>query len=275
MKLGGSLGRSRGRKKKAGRSGKKKPQGFISSRLEFLKNSRFLWRLGLLALVGLAGGYVISTQFLFPAPPPPGDLTRVPDLAGEPLVGIPDLLSGSGLYLGRVDSLRHPTVLEGVVLGQSPLSGQLSLVGDSVRVAVSLGPEQRPVPDIMRLRADRAQTVLEASGFEVVVDSIESEVPRGSVVAMEPEAGTEAIVPQEIILTVSMGPPMVEMPLFLGLQEEQAIAVADSLGLVVAEVESRFRFGRDQGLVVEQEPPATTLVERGAAIRLVVGRRGG
>jgi beta-lactam-binding protein with PASTA domain len=275
MRLGGSLRRSRGKKRKSGGGAKKKPQGFIASRLEFLKDPRFLWQLGLLALAGFGGGYVISTQLLFPAPPPPGDLTRVPELAGEPLSAIPEILSESGLFLGMVDSLRHPTTPEGVVLGQSPLSGQLSLVGDSIRVAVSLGPEERPVPDIMRLRADRAQTVLEASGFEVMVDSIESEIPRGSVVAMEPEAGTEATLPQEIILTVSMGPPMVEMPLFLGLQEEQAMAVADSLGLVVAEVESRFRFGRDQGLVVEQEPPATTLVERGAAIRLVVGRRGG
>jgi len=138
-----------------------------------------------------------------------------------------------------------------------------------------MGAEERPVPDVMRLRADRAQIVLEVTGFEVVVDSVESEIPRGSVVAMDPEAGTEATIPQEIFLTVSMGPPMVEMPLLLGLEEEQAMAIADSMGLVVAEVETRFRFGRDQGLVVEQEPPATTLVERGAAIRLVVGRRGG
>jgi beta-lactam-binding protein with PASTA domain len=67
---------------------------------------------------------------------------------------------------------------------------------------------------------------------------------------------------------------MVEMPLLLGLEEEQAVAVLDSLGLSVSEVETRFRFGRDQGLVVEQEPPAATMVERGAAVRLVVGRRG-
>ena len=171
--------------------------------------------------------------------------------------------------------LPTPTIPEGIILGQSPLSGQLSLVGDTVRVAVSLGSEERPVPDVMRLRADRAQIVLEATGFEVVVDSVESEFPRGSVVAMDPEAGTEATVPREVILIVSMGPPMVEMPLLLGLQEEQAIEVVDSMGLGVAEVETRFRFGRDQGLVVEQEPPASTLVERGAAVRLVVGRRGG
>jgi len=274
MRLGGSLRRSRGGGKKSGGRKKKKP-GPIASRLSFLRSRRFLWGLALVAVLGFLGGYVASTRILFPAPPPSGDLTRVPDLSGGTLAEASAVLSPVGLVLGEVDSLRHPTIPEGVILGQSPLSGQLSLVGDTVRVAVSLGSEERPVPDVMRLRADRAQIVLEATGFEVVVDSVESEFPRGSVVAMDPEAGTEATVPREVILIVSMGPPMVEMPLLLGLQEEQAIAVVDSMGLVVAEVETRFRFGRDQGLVVEQEPPASTLVERGAAVRLVVGRRGG
>jgi serine/threonine-protein kinase len=91
---------------------------------------------------------------------------------------------------------------------------------------------------------------------------------------MDPEAGTETTIPQEILLTVSMGPPMVEMPPLLGLSEEEALAVLDSLGLEVESVETRFRFGRDQGLVVEQEPSESTMVERGSAVRLVVGRRG-
>jgi len=274
MKLGGSLRRSRSGGKKSGSKSKGK-KGSIASRLAHFQNRSFFLRLALLVLIGVGGGYVVSTRLLFPAPPPPGDLTRVPNLSGEALTHAGEVLSQAGLNLGGVDFLRHPTVPQGIVLGQSPLSGQLSLVGDTVRVAVSMGAEERPVPDVTRLRADRAQVVLEVTGFEVVVDSVESELPRGSVVAMDPDPGTEATVPQEILLTVSMGPPMVEMPLLLGLREEQAMAVLDSLGLVVAEVDTRFRFGRDQGLVVEQEPPAETLVERGAAVRLVVGRRGG
>jgi serine/threonine-protein kinase len=199
----------------------------------------------------------------------------VPDLSGETLSGASGIVSPLGLFLEVVDSLRHPSASEGIIVGQSPLPGQLSLVGDTIRVALSLGPEERPVPDVTRLRADRARTVLEATGFLVVVDSVESELPRGSVIAMEPEAGTEARIPQGILLSVSLGPPMVEMPLLLGMREEQAAAILDSLGLSLAEVGTRFRFGRDQGLVVEQEPPAATLVERGSAVRLVVGRRGG
>ena len=46
-----------------------------------------------------------------------------------------------------------------------------------------------------------------------------------------------------------------------------------SLGLVVAETAEVFRFGRDQGIVVEQEPAVDTELERGAEIRLSVGRR--
>jgi serine/threonine-protein kinase len=184
------------------------------------------------------------------------------------------LLAERDLALGRVDSLRHPTAVPGEVLGQSPLAGQLHLVGDTVRLAVSTGPEERPVPDVLRLRGDRAATVLEASGFQVVVDSVESTAPRGNVVGLEPEPGTPAVLPREVHLEVSQGPPLLEMPLLLGLQEEQARSILDSLGLVVGDVSTRFRFGRDQGLVVEQEPPAATMIQQGSAVSLVVGRRG-
>ncbi len=269
MKLGESIQRRR-------RSGRRswKSRGGERGRLDFVRDNRFLMGLVLLAFFGFGGGYVVSTKLLFPAPAPPGDLTPVPDLSGETLTGSEGLLREAGLTLGQVDFFRHPTVVEGTVLGQSPLPGQLGLVGDSVRVAVSLGPEKRPVPDVMRLRGDRARTVLEASGFQVVIDSVEATAPRGALVSMDPEPGTETTIPREIALRVSVGPPMVEMPLLLGLPEEQALAVLDSLGLTAGEVETRFRFGRDQGLVVEQEPPAATLLERGAAVRLVVGRRG-
>ncbi len=229
----------------------------------------------MLAVLGFGAGFLFSTRLLFPLPPPPGDLTPVPDLSGLTLEGAAGTLAVEGLVLGGVDSLKHPSVPEGRILGQSPLPGQRSLVGDTVRVAVSTGPERRPVPDVTRLRADRARTVLEASGFAVEVDSVESDIPSGGVVAMEPEAGTEAVIPRQVRLTVSRGPPLIEVPLLLGLPQEQALSILESLGLLPGEVETRFRFGRDQGLVVEQEPPASTLVEKGTAIRLVVGRRGG
>ena len=64
------------------------------------------------------------------------------------------------------------------------------------------------------------------------------------------------------------------MPLVLGLEESEAIMLLDSLGLTVSDVEEVFRFGRDQGIVVEQEPASDTELERGGTVRLKVGRRG-
>lgn len=274
MKLGGSLRRSRGGRERLSRVGELAEASRRYLVAQF-GHPRFLAGVGLLAVLGFGGGFLISTNVLFPAPPPPGDLSRVPDLSGRTMADASGLLLELGLSVQSVDSLRHPFLPEGSIVGQSPLPGQLALVGDTLRVALSQGPETRAVPNVVRLRADRAEMVLEATGFQVTVDSVESGRPRGTVVAMTPDAGTEATVPHGILLTVSRGPPMVEMPLLLGLRQEEAILVLDSLGLNATDIQTRFRFGRDQGLVVEQEPAATTLVERGGAVRLVVGRRGG
>ncbi|MFP3947605.1 MAG: PASTA domain-containing protein, partial [Longimicrobiales bacterium] len=173
-----------------------------------------------------------------------------------------------------VDSVSHPGLAAGTIVGQRPVPGQQVLPGDSLRLTMSLGPESRPVPDVYRVRGDRARAVLEATGFTVVPDSVESEYPRGTVLTLEPEAGTEVTLPGEVRVTVSLGPPQVEMPLLLGLEEEEALNHLDSLGLVVGEVATRFRFGLDQGLVIEQEPDPGTMVERGAPVSIVVGRRG-
>lgn len=273
MKLGGSMRRRRNGVKWTVRY-RKKATGLGSYLASEFGTVAFLWKVGLVAVLGLGGGYLLATRVFFPAPPPPGDVTRVPDLRGEMLADASRSLDGLGLEMQVVDSFRHPTIAAGAVVGQGPLPGQLSPVGDTVRVTLSIGPEERPIPDVMRLRVDRAQTVLEATGFQVILDSIESDTPRGRIVSMEPEAGTVSTIPQEIRLVFSTGPPLVEMPLLLGLEEEEALAIIDSLGLTLQEVETRFRFGRDQGLVVEQEPPAATLLERGSAVRLVVGRRG-
>lgn len=281
MKLGSSIRRRRGgsgprfswkglfSKKGPAREGEGKSRGW---RLPF--DRRTLWILGILAGVGFASGYLFSTRVLYPLPPPPGDLATVPDLSGTSPGEASDTLTALGLALGPMDSLNHPVVPEGMIVGQSPLPGQLSLVGDSVRVTLSTGAERRPVPDVLRLTGDWARTILETSGFQVLVDSLESEDPRGDVVAIDPEPGTEATIPMEVHLFLSTGPPEFAMPLLVGLSEERALAVLDSVGLVVGAVETRFRFGRDQGMVVEQDPPAAAVVREGSTVRLVVGRRG-
>ena len=226
------------------------------------------------ALLAFVVGYGVSTRVFFPAPPPPRGLTEVPDLRG---LGEGDALSQiqrAGFGLATSARYRHPTAPLGTVLGQSPLPGQLALPGDTVALTLSLGAERRPVPDVLRLREGWARNVLEATGFTVIADTLESDLPKGRVVEVIPEPGTDVALPMEVTMLVSTGPAQVRMPLLLGLQRAEAEALVDSLGLVLEEVTTRFRFGRDQGRVVEQGPPADSLLDPGSGVRVVVGRRG-
>lgn len=227
-----------------------------------------------LAIVGSAFGYGVATRVFFPAPPDQGDLFEVPDLQGVGLASAAERLEGAGLTLGAVDSLQHPTAGAGVVLGQSPLPSQVAPPETPVRVTVSTGPQMRSIPDVRRIEGGRARTVLESSGFVVSVDSTRADAPRGQVVQMLPEPDQVVAIPSRVRITVSTGPPIVVMPLLLGVSEEEAVRMLEDIGLVVSEVEEVFRFGRDQGVVVEQEPVADAEIEHGGSVRLKVGRRG-
>jgi beta-lactam-binding protein with PASTA domain len=266
MDLGSSLRRRR-----------KNGAGWIGSLLKggSSERGRMLITGGLLGVGGLLVGYVVATQVIFPPPAPPGDLFAVPDLRGNEEEGARLAVLDAGLMVGRIDFVRHPVADSGSVVAQTPLGGQLAGPGDSIRVTFSLGPERRGVPEVIGLRADWAISLLQASGFEVQTDSIEDEEPRGMVVSVDPEVGTDLAIPGEVTLTLSLGPPMVAMPRLLGLNEAEARDSLDVLGLSLAEVEEVFRFGRDQGVVVEQTPPADSLVEVGSRVRLSVGRGGG
>lgn len=225
------------------------------------------------ALGGLLLGYLVATVFLFPAAPPPADMVVVPGVWGDDEAEAGEALAAAGLSLGQVEYLNHPEVDSGAVLGQSPLPGQLSLPGDSVRLVFSLGPERRVVPEVRRLQGDRAVALLQATGFRVRVDSIESLEPRGRILTVIPQEGEALTLPGEVRLRVSLGPPAVVMPDLLSLSEEEARDSLFAMGLVVSEVEEVFRFGRDQGRVVAQDPPPGVELERGTPVRLVVGRR--
>ena len=268
-----NLGSSLRRRRVAGKD--KRNQG--GERVTELLEGR--WRTLLAAVaavvIGSGGGYLYATQLVYPGPEVvEADVFEVPDLRGLDLTEAETFLRDTGFDVGTVDSIRHPDVPPGEGLGQTPFPGQLALASGRVDLTVSLGPEERAVPDVMRLRADRALTVLETTGFAVLVDSVEADIPEGRVVRTDPQPGSTLTLPSEVRLTVSLGPPMVEMPDLVGMQEEDARAALDSLGLTVGEVETRFRFGFNQGEVLEHHPGPEAMVPAGGEVRLTIGRRG-
>lgn len=270
-KIGGGRRRRRHRRqrRRAERKARWRPSGKPGGTGGAPRRARPLRALAFAGL-GLGAGYVVSTTLVFPSPEPPPALQGVPELRGILSPEASALLSDSGLAAGRADSVRHPHAPAGMVIGQSPLPGRTALPGAEVRLTVSLGPEIRSVPDVTRLRGLRAVAALEAGGFVVRVDTVESEVPAGRVLAVDPAPGTRIPMPGNVRLAVSLGPPTFPMPELSGFGEDEARSLLDALGLILTTVEKRFSI-LNVNTVFGQHPEAYASVRTGTAVRLVVG----
>jgi serine/threonine-protein kinase len=273
MKLGSSIRRRRGKREEPSWLEQVGGAGDVPSRDPGAGSRLALIAAAVLAL-GTGMGWVVATRVVFPPPPPPGDLYEVPDLYDVELADATRRIEEAGLTLGLVDAFQHPAVDSGRVMGQDPLPGQLAVPGRAVRVSVSMGAELRAIPEVAHLRGDQAQQRLEASGFVVLLDSVQSDEPRGRIVSLDPPAGTHLAVPAEVRLRVSVGPPQVEMPVLLGLLESQARDTLQVLGFDLSNVEDQFGFEAEDGKVVGQDPSPGQVLNRGSPVRLVIGRRG-
>lgn len=225
----------------------------------------------IVAATGLGTGYAVATTWLFPSPGAPPSLQGVPELRGSLISGALALLADSGLTAGRVDSIRHPVAPAGRVIGQNPLPGRTALPGAEVRVTMSMGPEVRSVPDVTRLRGGRAVATLEAGGFVVLVDTVESDLAAGRIVAIDPLPGTETTIPGLVRLAVSQGPPTFPMPNLLGFSENEARSLMGALGLPVSAVERRYSI-LNVNRVFGQIPEPYASVGAGTRVRLIVGQ---
>lgn len=284
MDLGSSIRRRRKRREKApgrrGTSGRTGPSGRTGASGRVVSGGRMVsgrpvgtvvYVAAALVLGGLVSGYLVATRLLFPPGEAPASLQGVPDVSGLGFGSAVALLADSGLTVARVDSVRHPRVAAGTVIGQSPLPGRTALPGAAIRITLSVGPEIGAVPDVTRLLGGRATRVLEATGFVVRVDTVESEVAAGRVIVIDPAPGTELALPGEVRLEVSLGPPTLPVPDLSGLWIEEAIAALDTLGLVVSEFDRRYSI-LNVDRVFAQHPAPHTQVEAGTAIRLTIGQ---
>ncbi len=107
------------------------------------------------------------------------------------------------------------TVDEGLVTRTEPADGEVLADGQTVTVWISTGPEVRTskVPNVVGTDSDMAKSLLSANGFDnVVLKSVDSNRPKGTVVRQSVEAQEEIDVTTEIVLQVSNGSTGEDLP---------------------------------------------------------------
>ncbi|MFD5626276.1 MULTISPECIES: Stk1 family PASTA domain-containing Ser/Thr kinase [unclassified Streptomyces] len=202
-----------------------------------------------------------------------GQFTRVPAVLAVTEAQAKDRLADAGLDAGKVKHAYSDTVERGSVISSDPAVGDRIRDNDSVDLTVSDGPETVKVPDLQGSELDEARAVLKDKGLAagIVTREFSDDVPGGSVISTDPEAGTERRAGSAIRITVSKGSP-VEVADVTGASVEDATAELEEAGLKVKIAAEQVNSEFDKGLVAEQSPGEGSEAAEGDTITLTVSK---
>ena len=207
----------------------------------------------------------------------PGEVQVPGDLEGLTFAEASAELEQAGLVAARGETRNSGDVEEGTVIETAPGAGSQVDRGSTVEVVLSAGPGTVEVPAVVGESAERARQLLGDVGLAVQVDEEESaEVAAGQVIEANPATGTPVEVGTTVTLTVSSGPPPLQVPdvegdtLSSAKQELETFCDLEPPCLVVGE--ERVFDDAAPGTVLAQDPAAGSEVRRGARVQLTTSR---
>jgi beta-lactam-binding protein with PASTA domain len=172
------------------------------------------------------------------------------------------------------------TAPTGEVIRTQPNESTLLDERQPFQLIVSTGPAPRPLPDLVGLTLEEATSRL--GQLDLVLQQsdpvFDEAIPPGIVVSwMVPEqpglrAG-ETVTPKTTVAVVlSAGPQPRVVPNLTGLTIEQATAALGEQGLVLLQLDQEFSDTVALGLIVRQDLPPDSTVDRGAVISIALSK---
>ena len=206
---------------------------------------RLAWVLGIIAFVAVVGliplwwGVYQSWSASPPLPPPATSqplvtltpavqLILVPPLVEMPVDDAQRAVEQAGLRFVLLEERYEPGVEKGIVLAQSPASGEPVPPDAEISVVVSGPGRELAMPPVVGYSVEVVQAGLESDGLRVISDTVWSTQPEGMVITQEPGPGTMIHAGDTVTLTVSGG---VDAPIPL------QVSLADRIVLESAELQ--------------------------------------
>ncbi|MFD8376027.1 Stk1 family PASTA domain-containing Ser/Thr kinase [Streptomyces sp. NPDC059688] len=165
------------------------------------------------------------------------ETVNVPDLRGQPLAKARARLKADALEPGMVTRQFSDDVDKGSVIATTPAAGTKRHAGSAIALTVSKG-RAVAVPDVTGDDPDSARQTLTDAGLkvEIAAEPITSEdYDKGKVAAQSPEQGREAAEGDTVKLTLSKGPPMIQVPDVVGDSVDDAHKALEGAGFEVDE----------------------------------------
>jgi serine/threonine-protein kinase len=195
--------------------------------------------------------------------------TKVPDVVGEDAADATVALTQANLKYHIVE-INSPKEANSV-LATAPGAGAVVTYGTDVRVNVSKGPKPVTVPDVREQPFENATSALQGAGFAVKSRQVDSDEPKGTVVATDPAPGS-AVAPNSIVtISISKGPKAVEVPDVTGFNESDATSELQEAGFQVQSGTTPTTDPALDGAVMSQDPLAGTRAKPGSTVTILVG----
>ncbi|GAB2524793.1 Stk1 family PASTA domain-containing Ser/Thr kinase [Nocardia heshunensis] len=233
----------------------------------------------------VAQGNVISTQPLGGSRVDKGSNVTVQVSAGPQQVPVPKLaglsqqqaeqqLNSVGLRLNPDVKKQTSSVDDkDKVVAQSPDAGQKTDSDGQVTITLGSGPDKVRVPDVVGQSIDVAQSTLsDTAGFQVTVQEVPNNQPKGTVIATNPAAGTNADKGSTITVQVSSGEQLT-MPDLRGMTPAQAVDMLRQKGWngqVSQNTMSTLNAG-EVGRILAQQPTAGSALSKTQTVTITTG----
>jgi beta-lactam-binding protein with PASTA domain/tRNA A-37 threonylcarbamoyl transferase component Bud32 len=232
----------------------------------------------------IGAGKVIATDPALGTPVPKGQIVDLTVSTGAPQVKVRDVVGLSedeAIRALQADGFQialpitrefNPKSDPGTVYQQDPAADARTNKGVQVRLWVSKGAEEIPVPYVVDKKKADAISELQKAGFKVkAVDKPNSDVVKGIVFDQKPAGGGTAAKGSEIVITVSSGPEMVTVPDVKTMSEADAKAKLTSVGLLVDVQPATETDPTKVGKVTGQLPAAGETALKGSTVTIQVG----
>ena len=128
------------------------------------------------------------------------------------------------------------------------------------------------VPNVVGKQVADAKKIIEGEKLRVTVKKVfNADKKPGEVLFQEPEAGRRVKEDRNIVITVSDGGEMIEMPDVIGLSRRDAQTKLQKVGLKIGNVYEKTHQGA-VGNVLEQEPKPKSQILKGAKVDLTISK---
>ena len=202
-----------------------------------VKKNVFRW-VGVFCVTAIAIAVIIGGSFLF--------FDNVINVAKAPVVldkteesAIRELQK-EGLKWYVAGRKSDDNIPAGIVIMQEPLCGTSMKKGETVYITVSTGPQVQEVPDIVGKDKEEAHDMLAKYGFAMFdVEYRTSGEPYGTILEQTPEAG-ELMENDDKTIQVVLSRGPLQLPNFIGMKQEDAIAQMTQMGMSLEKVEPIF-----------------------------------